>query len=52
MKDINNIPKVKVADKPIEIMYFSTGESALMVQPNLVIVGEIHMFKLLSVTKV
>jgi Fe-S cluster assembly protein SufD len=31
-----------VADKPIEIMYFSTGnESALMVQPrNLVIVGE------------
>ncbi|HEX9980448.1 MAG TPA: Fe-S cluster assembly protein SufD [Flavobacterium sp.] len=37
-----NIPKNKVADKPIEIMYFSTGsESALMVQPrNLVIVGE------------
>lgn len=37
-----NIPKSKVADKPIEIMYFSTGnESALMVQPrNLVIVGE------------
>jgi Fe-S cluster assembly protein SufD len=34
--------KSKVADKPIEIMYFSTGnESALMVQPrNLVIVGE------------
>ncbi|NHM06093.1 Fe-S cluster assembly protein SufD [Flavobacterium sp. CYK-4] len=37
-----NIPKSKVADKPIEIMYFSTGkESALMVQPrNLIIVGE------------
>lgn len=37
-----NIPKSKVADKPIEIMYFSTGsEAALMVQPrNLVIVGE------------
>lgn len=37
-----NIPKNKVADKPIEIMYFSTGsEAALMVQPrNLVIVGE------------
>lgn len=37
-----NIPKSKVADKPIEIMYFSTGsETALLVQPrNLVIVGE------------
>ncbi|AXG73631.1 Fe-S cluster assembly protein SufD [Flavobacterium arcticum] len=37
-----NIPKSKVADKPIEIMYLSTGnEAALMVQPrNLVIVGE------------
>jgi Fe-S cluster assembly protein SufD len=37
-----NIPKSKVADKPIEILYFSTGsEAALMVQPrNLVIVGE------------
>lgn len=37
-----NIPKSKVADKPIEIMYFATGsEAALMVQPrNLVIVGE------------
>uniref|UniRef100_UPI00404B7C89 Fe-S cluster assembly protein SufD n=1 Tax=Flavobacterium sp. TaxID=239 RepID=UPI00404B7C89 len=37
-----NIPKSKVADKPIEIIYFSTGnEAALMVQPrNLVIVGE------------
>ncbi len=37
-----NIPKNKVADKPIEIMYFSTGsEAALLVQPrNLVIVGE------------
>jgi Fe-S cluster assembly protein SufD len=37
-----NIPKSKVADRPIEIMYFSTGnEAALLVQPsNLVIVGE------------
>ncbi|MFV8341480.1 Fe-S cluster assembly protein SufD [Flavobacterium sp. XS2P39] len=37
-----HIPKSKVADKPIEIMYFSTGsEAALLVQPrNLVIVGE------------
>ncbi|MFV8358946.1 Fe-S cluster assembly protein SufD [Flavobacterium sp. LS1P3] len=37
-----NIPKNKVADKPIEIMYFSTGnEAALLVQPrNLVIAGE------------
>jgi len=37
-----NIPKSKVADKPIEIMYLSTGnEAALMVQPrNLIIVGE------------
>lgn len=37
-----NIPKSKVADKPIEIMYFSTGsEKALLVQPrNLIIVGE------------
>lgn len=37
-----NIPKSKVADKPIEIIYFSTGEeSALMVQPrNLIVVGE------------
>ncbi len=37
-----NIPKNKIADKPIEIIYFSTGvEDALMVQPrNLVIVGE------------
>lgn len=37
-----NIPKNKIADKPIEIMYFSTGtEAALLVQPrNLVIVGE------------
>ena len=37
-----NIPQKKVADKPIEIMYFSTGnEAALMVQPrNLIIVGE------------
>ena len=37
-----NIPKNKVVEKPIEIIYFSTGsEIALMVQPrNLVIVGE------------
>jgi len=37
-----HIPKSKVADKPIEIMYFSTGsEASLLVQPrNLVIVGE------------
>ena len=37
-----NIPKHKIADKPIEIMYLSTGnEAALMVQPrNLIIVGE------------
>lgn len=37
-----NIPKNKVADKPIEIMCLSTGsEAALMVQPrNLIIVGE------------
>ena len=37
-----NIPKSKVVRKPIEIMYFSTGnEAALLVQPrNLVIVGE------------
>lgn len=37
-----NVPKSKVVEKPIEIIYFSTGnEAALMVQPrNLVIVGE------------
>ena len=37
-----NIPKSKVVDKPIEIMYFATGsEAALLVQPrNLIIVGE------------
>ncbi len=37
-----NIPKSKVVEKPIEIIYFSTGvEKALMVQPrNLIIVGE------------
>ncbi|HQE33339.1 Fe-S cluster assembly protein SufD [Flavobacterium alvei] len=37
-----NIPKKTVVQKPIEIMYFSTGnEAALLVQPrNLVIVGE------------
>jgi len=37
-----NIPKNKVVEKPIEIIYFSTGnEAALLVQPrNLVIAGE------------
>ena len=37
-----NIPKNKVVEKPIEIIYFSTGiENALLVQPrNLIIVGE------------
>lgn len=37
-----NIPRNKVADKPIEIINFSTGtESALLVQPrNLIVVGE------------
>ena len=37
-----NIPKSKVVEKPIEIIYFSTGsEEALMTQPrNLIIVGE------------
>jgi Fe-S cluster assembly protein SufD len=37
-----NIPKSKVVDKPIEILYFTTGsEAALMTQPrNLIIVGE------------
>ncbi|HBK82881.1 MAG TPA: Fe-S cluster assembly protein SufD [Flavobacterium sp.] len=37
-----NIPKNKIAEKPIEIIFFSTGvEDALMVQPrNLVVVGE------------
>ena len=37
-----NIHKNKVADKPIEIMFFSTGsEQVLLVQPrNLIIVGE------------
>ncbi len=37
-----HIPKSKVVDKPIEIMYFSTGsETSLMLQPrNLVVVGE------------
>ena len=36
------VPKNKVVDKPIEIMYFSTGsEAALLVQPrNLIIVEE------------
>ena len=37
-----NIPKNKEVDKPIELVYFSTGnEAALMTQPrNLIIVGE------------
>ena len=37
-----HIPKSKVVEKPIEIIYFSTGsEAALMTQPrNLVVVGE------------
>jgi Fe-S cluster assembly protein SufD len=37
-----HIPKSKVVDKPIEIMYFSTGsEVALLVQPrNLIVAGE------------
>ncbi len=37
-----NIPKSKVVEKPIEIIYFSTGsEAALMTQPrNLIVVGE------------
>lgn len=37
-----NIPKNKIVDKPVEIMYLSTGnEAALMVQPrNLIIVGK------------
>ena len=37
-----NIPHKKVVHKPIEIMYFSTGnEAALLVQPrNLIVVGE------------
>lgn len=37
-----NIPKNTMADKPIQIMNFSTGnESALLVQPrNLIVVGE------------
>lgn len=37
-----NIPRKKIADKPIEIINFSTGnEAALMLQPrNLIVVGE------------
>jgi Fe-S cluster assembly protein SufD len=37
-----HVPKSRVVDKPIEIMYFSTGsEAALLVQPrNLVVIGE------------
>ena len=36
------MPKNKIADKPIEIIFFSTGsEAGLMIQPrNLIIVGE------------
>jgi Fe-S cluster assembly protein SufD len=41
LKGLYQHTKSKVADKPVEIMYFSTSEAALMVQPrNLVIVGE------------
>jgi Fe-S cluster assembly protein SufD len=42
LKEPTSTFQKQVADKPIEIMYFSTGmKSALMVQPrNLVIVGE------------
>lgn len=37
-----NIPKGKIAEKPIEIIHFSTGnEAAIMLQPrNLIVVGE------------
>lgn len=37
-----NIPKGKIADKPIEIIYFSTGNDAsVLLQPrNLIVVGE------------
>lgn len=37
-----NVPKGKVVDKPIEIIYFSTGaENSMLLQPrNLIIVGE------------
>ncbi len=37
-----HVPKSRVVDKPIEIMYFSTGsEATLLVQPrNLIVVGE------------
>jgi Fe-S cluster assembly protein SufD len=52
LKGLYQHTKSKVADKPVEIMYFSTGsEAALMVQPrNLVIVGE-NSLKLLNATK-
>ena len=37
-----NVPKGKIADKPIEIIFFSTGsEAAMFIQPrNLIVVGE------------
>lgn len=36
-----NIPKSTVVQKPIEIIYFTTGTNALFVQPrNLIVVGE------------
>lgn len=36
-----NIPKSKVIEKPIEIIYFSTGKQPVLTQPrNLVVVGE------------
>jgi Fe-S cluster assembly protein SufD len=49
-----NIPKSKVADRPIEIMYFSTGnEAALLVQSkNLVIVGENAHVQIMNVIRV
>lgn len=36
-----NIPKSKVLEKPIEIIYFTTGQQPVFIQPrNLIIVGE------------
>ena len=45
-----NIPKSKVVDKPIEILYFSTGsEAALMTQPrNLIIVESNAQVKIIE----
>jgi Fe-S cluster assembly protein SufD len=45
--------KSKVADKPIEIMYFSTVRSRFLVQPrNLVIVGENAHVQIIESVKV